>query len=114
MAISECSSDVCSSDLVQLVHPAFLLGDVLDHDVGRGPVGAQQWKIPLEHSAVGGLRQPVAHGNPRSLVAAGFVGNGKCDEIGGASCRERVCQYVWLSVEPVSLNKETKKSNEDN
>src|SRR3546814_14010366 len=26
-------------------------------------------------------------------------------QIGRASCRERVCQYVWISVVPVSLKK---------
>src|SRR3546814_20554218 len=29
-------------------------------------------------------------------------------EIGRASCRERVCQYVYISVVAVSLNKKTK------
>src|SRR3546814_17975795 len=29
-------------------------------------------------------------------------------EIGRASCRERVCQYVWLSVVAVSLKKKNK------
>src|SRR3546814_12909940 len=30
-------------------------------------------------------------------------------EIGRASCREKVCQYVWISVVAVSSKKKTKK-----
>src|SRR3546814_15412161 len=30
------------------------------------------------------------------------------NQIGRASCRERVCQYVWISVVAVSLKKKTK------
>src|SRR3546814_11924492 len=41
-----------------------------------------------------------------SLVASG--GNG-FDEIGRASCRERVCQYVYISVFAVSLKKKKQK-----
>src|SRR3546814_12747647 len=32
---------------------------------------------------------------------------GSPQEIGRASCRERVCQYVWISVVAVSLKKKT-------
>src|SRR3546814_867431 len=32
------------------------------------------------------------------------------DEIGRASCRERVCQYVWISVVAVSLKKKKPKT----
>src|SRR3546814_12438881 len=37
----------------------------------------------------------------RKLVAAGLL---DVDEIGGASCRERVCQYVEISAVAVSLH----------
>src|SRR3546814_11585757 len=30
------------------------------------------------------------------------------EQIGRASCRERVCQYVWISVVAVSLKRKTK------
>src|SRR3546814_20027123 len=36
--------------------------------------------------------------------AAERVTTSAIDEIGRASCRERVCQYVYISVVPVSLN----------
>src|SRR3546814_16168351 len=35
-------------------------------------------------------------------------------EIGRASCRERVCQYGWIAVGPVSLKKQKKSILEDN
>src|SRR3546814_14300287 len=31
------------------------------------------------------------------------------DEIGGASCRERVCQYVWIWVVAVALKKKRRR-----
>src|SRR3546814_16701836 len=34
-------------------------------------------------------------------------------EIGRASCRERVCQYVWISVVAVSLKKKQKTAQQD-
>src|SRR3546814_17721669 len=40
-------------------------------------------------------------------LAAGLNPFGEA-EIGRASCRERVCQYVWTSVVAVSLNNKTK------
>src|SRR3546814_4716241 len=77
MLISDWSSDVCSSDL-------FAAPILLDHDrdveaderadVGREEaVGADD----LDH-------RPAARERDRHLH----------DEIGSASCRERVCQYV--------------------
>src|SRR3546814_16076988 len=44
-------------------------------------------------------------GNDDALVTDEF---GR-DEIGRASCRERVCQYVWISVVAVSLKKKREK-----
>src|SRR3546814_3819447 len=66
MRISDWSSDVCSSDLhlAHLLHAGLVGGDL------RGEVG----QVLLR----------VAAG-----VAAGFQ-----QQIGRASCRERVCQYV--------------------
>src|SRR3546814_17262710 len=52
-------------------------------------------------------RQPVddggAKGSARRLIVA---------EIGRASCRERVCQYVWISGVAVSLKKKTHKNTQ--
>src|SRR5690554_165485 len=57
----------------QLVFPAYLLGNVLDHDVGCGPVGAQQREVPFEDRAVGRLRQAIAHGFNGHAVDNGLV-----------------------------------------
>ena len=53
---------------LELVEPAFLLGDVLQDDVGGRPIGAEQREVPLEHRAVARLRASVAHGDDRNLV----------------------------------------------
>src|SRR3546814_1947425 len=78
MRISDCSSDVCSSDLID-PRPAAL-------DEGRRPGGGVGWiagraalqDILGRHGAVAGERGP----------------DHELGEIGRASCRERVCQYV--------------------
>src|SRR3546814_13751926 len=86
MRISDWSSDVCSSDL--------------DGGAGRG--ARQRQHRPghgAEHEAERG-----GHGDIRRQGELGI-------EIGSASCRERVCQYVSISVVGVSLTK--KKANAD-
>src|SRR3546814_19403126 len=95
MRISDWSSDVCSSDLPENVQ------------IGRSPQQLQEAlrlgvEIDVEqdvHVGAGALAQgfyvvaPVAH------MAALDI-----EEIGRASCRERVCQYVYISVVAVSCN----------
>src|SRR3546814_3868072 len=76
MRISDWSSDVCSSDLVEPLD-RLLSGD--DLVIAVAPAQAQQ--IVAQR-----LRQ-VAH------VAIGLDAE-RAVEIGRASCRERVCQYV--------------------
>src|SRR3546814_3607784 len=71
MRISDWSSDVCSSDLVRL-----------------GPRDAQSFAIAC---AAGGGRGNLQHAG--QILPGQAVGVGH-DEIGRASCRERVCQYV--------------------
>src|SRR3546814_14534781 len=46
----------------------------------------------------------IPHDGKREKVPA-FAGWRQLTEIGRASCRERVCQYVWLSVGAVYLKK---------
>src|SRR3546814_4456459 len=72
MRISDWSSDVCSSDLVGLGHEARLA--VAGPAVGRGVV------LEVLAADLEDLEQEV------------LLGGGQ--EIGRASCRERVCQYV--------------------
>src|SRR3546814_6493233 len=76
MRISDWSSDVCSSDLLlaeEVVDPEDLLLGEHRVEVGVEPPGALQ---------VGAER--LLHHDARSID----------EQIGRASCRERVCQYV--------------------
>src|SRR3546814_13050108 len=95
MRISDWSSDVCSSDLAgharhlvperQLGHradPLQMLERQVQRHVAAGDGGGAGAAIGLQHVAI--------------------------DQIGRASCRERVCQYVWISVVAVSLKKKQK------
>src|SRR3546814_2704697 len=82
MRISDWSSDVCSSDL-----EAFLVvnGDIwTDYDFSA-------LRRPLD-----GLAHLVLVDNPEHHPDGDFIlADGQIhDEIGRASCRERVCQYV--------------------
>src|SRR3546814_15678492 len=101
MRISDWSSDVCSSDLraVQLQgleqrHCARLRGQALELR-GRQEVSGG---IPDPRRAAGQLRQRLE----LPLEPAALR------QIGRASCRERVCQYVSISVVAVSLKKKKK------
>src|SRR3546814_14748371 len=102
MRISDWSSDVCSSDLVAVLLEV-LLGDVAEH-AGEAALDAA---VLLQ---VGGLQQGVADlvaGDAGHLFDADHQhearrvgGDGTQSlvdgggEIGRASCRESVCQYV--------------------
>src|SRR3546814_1512375 len=85
MRISDWSSDVCSSDLRQVLDPLQAQVGMQHVDAGvaqrqRAGVGADRHREPGERI------EPVEARAPR--VAAGL------GEIGRASGRERVCQYV--------------------
>src|SRR3546814_1574932 len=79
MRISDWSSDVCSSDLVVLRGDAHL-GDQ------RQMVGGLQGRAVIEHARVGDL--PLRREIDPVQAELGPA------EIGRATCRERVCQYV--------------------
>ena len=64
---------------LEFVHAAQALANVLDQDVGAGPVAAQQGEVPLEGHAVLRDRQAVANGQQGNLVARCFFGQGKGD-----------------------------------
>src|SRR3546814_20899282 len=101
MRISDWSSDVCSSDL------------------GHGDDG-QSRLLPSPHrDATVGMARGVLDEVAKRLreivgVDARQRAGGNLDvpvepaaggPIGNASCRERVCLYVWISVVAVSLHK---------
>src|SRR3546814_18132040 len=110
MRISDWSSDVCSSDLVverarRPLPPHRLLGDA----------APEEWAGEIDQVLVpGGIVSEVDffHYPSRTLVLTDLIENieprrvknilyrwlirlgGAADQIGRASCRERVCQYV--------------------
>src|SRR3546814_3105135 len=84
MRISDWSSDVCSSDLLVARRRA------VDHDARAGIDGAD---IVGKAGARRAVEDDVdAAGHLADLLAP--FGIGEQQEIGRASCRERVCQYV--------------------
>src|SRR3546814_19944025 len=102
MRISDWSSDLCSSDLVQalilLVHLVALARQFLGL-LGQLLVGLLQLGLLLLHVRLG-LAQGVG------LLFQLLVGGAQPFlQIGKASCREGVCRYETISVVAVSLNK---------
>src|SRR3546814_21167609 len=99
MRISDCSSDVCSSDLVSIGLPA------LRADLGMA-LGTAGWVMGVFAliGVVGGIPAGAAvsrFGDRRlivlglALIALGSAAGALAGpEIGRASCRGRVCQYV--------------------
>src|SRR3546814_3189077 len=98
MRISVWSSDVCSSDLCGrsgLKLPALSLG--LWHNFGGDTPHRTKQALCRKAFDLGITHFDLAnnYGPPP----------GSAEEIGRASCRERVCQYVSISVVAVSLKK---------
>src|SRR3546814_4312200 len=81
MRISDWSSDVCSSDLCVETS----LGQIDHRDIPAHPVNGYVRKPRL--CTLQDRRIDVQCGYPRNS-------SGQACEIGRASCRERVCQYV--------------------
>src|SRR3546814_16676134 len=99
MRISDWSSDVCSSDLS--LYPA-------RSPQRRRARGAQsrQSDVPGDPRAEGcGARGGRAH---RCRARSVHQPRPRRADIGRASCRERVCQYVSISVVAVSVKKKIK------
>src|SRR3546814_12421445 len=93
MRISDWSSDVCSSDL---------------------PIGGDHRDIGVQRGE-GGLHVRILQRNRRAHLYAPLFrlrmhGGGAQRQIGRASCRERVCQYVSISVVALSLKKKNETS----
>src|SRR3546814_20140966 len=116
MRISDWSSDVCSSDLRHHEVAPGITDQPLDVPL---VVALSRTAIAIPDQVVGQeateqcrtLACPV--GQDLRHKAAVIVVDDRLrrraeDEIGRASGRERVCQYVWISVVAVSLKKKTK------
>src|SRR3546814_1476641 len=91
MRISDWSSDVCSSDLEELVLLVDLLVEIIapDQEIDRAvEIGSEAHFLGegVDRDVVALATDQVGSGEVRILVGEG--------EIGRASCRERVCQYV--------------------
>src|SRR3546814_13746228 len=95
MRISDWSSDVCSSDLKGLHH----LGQ-RDRDDQRQRRRRRIAGGELHDGRSHEIALPVA---PRTTAPPAPRGLAVGDQIGRASCRERVCQYVSISVVAVSF-----------
>src|SRR3546814_12833765 len=99
MRISYWSSDVCSSDLDPCV-VAWLLKPEL--------FGGRECHVAVATASELTLGQTVvdwwgvAKRRPNCLVVDRIDADGFYDQIGRAACRERVCQYVKISVVAVS------------
>src|SRR3546814_12650018 len=103
MRISDWSSDVCSSDLVD------------------GVIGNSEKLRPESYAGAGGPRVDVGDimsaAETAHHLVTGFedrarafvqVQNGCDHEIGRASCREKVCPYGYISVVAVSIKQKKK------
>src|SRR3546814_11549190 len=111
MRISDWSSDVCSSDLASIAGPGFINLRLTDatwraelaaihaeaEDYGRSSTGAGV-TVNVEYVSANPTG-PMHMGHCRGAVV------GDALEIGRASGRERVCQYVWIAGVAVSLKK---------
>src|SRR3546814_15863323 len=97
MRLSDWSSDVCSSDLSQASRQDLVRQARLG-DAGRVVMGQDQRRRVMRQRSLDHLAR----------VHAGNV-EGTMEKIGRASCRERVCQYVSISVVAVKLKKKDKK-----
>src|SRR3546814_19883421 len=110
MRISDWSSDVCSSDVWRAVQFAaekqkntrIVMGSSLREAATVRPEMGIEWPWPGLTKITRGIRR----GETYYLGAGVKMGKSvivdelakHLIEIGRASCRERVCQYVWISV----------------
>src|SRR3546814_18597584 len=97
MRISDWSSDVCSSDLRVAFEDAarvFFDPNRLDRHDGREDYGEDRF---LTIGLVGTVELAVVYtvrGDSIRIISARKAESNERHEIGRASCRERVCQYV--------------------
>src|SRR3546814_12073874 len=105
MRISDWSSDVCSSDLIAaavLAPPAMMFGL---HDYQRKRI--LTFLNPEADPSGSGyhiLQSKIALGSG-GLLGKGYGLGSQSQRIGRASCRGSVCQYVYITVAAVALNK---------
>src|SRR3546814_4361230 len=103
MRISDWSSDVCSSDLLEVPAPASgVLKEIVKGDGSTVTAGEVLARIDSEGKAAAAaapaaaVEAAPAAAAPAATASAAVASPAasKILEIGRASCRERVCQYV--------------------
>src|SRR3546814_11426089 len=103
MRISDWSSDVCSSDLTHLLGQSDCLTPApFQRDIERSARPGQR-RLPLQRAVdaqIGGIASLLDLRDQRRSRQTRLP-----EMIGRASCRERVCQDVVISVVAVSLKK---------
>src|SRR3546814_5040397 len=94
MRISDWSSDVCSSDLIKIIQAAAVDANHCNFGPLKQSFQSQRWVgrlLPIIGAA------PAIAPKPQSDLDIQIFRQDDLDaagEIGRASCRERVCQYV--------------------
>src|SRR3546814_6872614 len=86
MRISDWSSDVCSSDLIGGPEKAYLSASTPTKEIDDGCQGRSSRTIRSRASSRFDAQRAGRHPY--------LQGDGRRDQIGRASCRERVCPYV--------------------
>src|SRR3546814_15841385 len=111
MRISDWSSDVCSSDLPGVRARRELEPD-RDGRVLALPVGVVHPRLEVRQRR---LALQAVREHPLALVGQALVVQGierpHDRQTGSASCRARVCQYVYISVVAVHLKKKKNKKS---
>src|SRR3546814_18744153 len=97
MRISDWSSDVCSSDLIGIPTTA---------NIGDGRIYTVEGRIAIRPAPRLTLDGSIIYNDSRLSRPAQFL-----RQIGRASCRERVCQYVSISGVRVSFKKKNSNKN---
>src|SRR3546814_11386788 len=97
MRISDWSSDVCSSDLLRLLEPSS--GSMRFDGVDLAALPAAEMRRMRRRIQMV-FQDPYSSLHPRMRVRDILA-----EQIGRASCRERVCQYVYISGVAVLLQK---------
>src|SRR3546814_18694579 len=94
MRISDWSSDVCSSDL-----KLDILGKTgRGKRLARGAAAEDGRNLVLQLAVGSTCRARLRRRPPLQSLDDGAGAEQVLDEIGRATCRERVCQYVSISV----------------
>src|SRR3546814_11442190 len=101
MRISDWSSDVCSSDLLVALAPHMAQAQTPPTAMQT----AQLQPPPDYQIGPGDVLAITVYRAPDLQTTARVSGKGTIVKIGSASCRERVCQYVYISVVAVALTK---------